>query len=539
MTPLDAGHPLSATSLDASPGVAASAATWPQKVRRLAAAAAMLVLAACGGSGGVNDTPTASTTPSAALPPAAAASSAATGSTSGASNGASGASVNAPPGAGGALQAGGISGTGRQVFAYGQITAFGSVWVNGVRYQSQSATITKDGVTVPESVLRVGMVVRLEGSLDDAAARRIVVATPLRGPVESVLDDHRMRVMGQWVQIDDRTRFEGGVRPLIGDMVDVHGHALGDGRFTAFHVERSSNAAAPSVKGTVSQHDVAARRFMVGSLTVEYAGATIERLPETTWNGLAIEVQGRACAEPVVCTTLTATKVQALDDSVASATRAEIEGSVSSLGVNHLTIGNATVLLSTSTIFEGGTRDDVMVGSLVEAEGSVEGGRLTATRIIFRDSVRLEGDVSSIGVSSITLAGLGGVLASTNPWTEWKGLARDGANALAVGHHVRARGRTTAQGTVVLSEVELRSTRSDRRVVLQGPLDSWSPYDSLSVLNHQADVRDIDESQFYDASDRVIGRLPYFSALGRGTIVKLRGSLDNGVVRWERAELEN
>ena len=64
---------------------------------------------------------------------------------------------------------GGGGGTAADV-SVGTITAFGSVWVNGVEFKSNTATIKIDDNPHPESDLRVGMVARVDGSISGASA---------------------------------------------------------------------------------------------------------------------------------------------------------------------------------------------------------------------------------------------------------------------------------------------------------------------------------------------------------------------------------
>jgi Domain of unknown function (DUF5666) len=140
-----------------------------------AAAALALVLAACGGGGGIGGT-------------------------------------------GGGGGGGGIGGTG---VAYGTITGFGSVWVNGVRYETPAGTTFRlDDSGVSQSDLKVGMVARVEGSGTSATA--VVVDSALKGRVEAVIGD-RFTVLGQAVQTDASTTFDNGIRPVVGDYVEVHG----------------------------------------------------------------------------------------------------------------------------------------------------------------------------------------------------------------------------------------------------------------------------------------------------------------------------
>ena len=60
---------------------------------------------------------------------------------------------------------GGTNGTsGSGVTSTGTITAFGSVFVNGVEFSTSGATIVRDGNPATETNLRVGMVVTVNGS---------------------------------------------------------------------------------------------------------------------------------------------------------------------------------------------------------------------------------------------------------------------------------------------------------------------------------------------------------------------------------------
>ena len=68
-------------------------------------------------------------------------------------------------GGGGEDPSGGID-RGGSTLAQGPINGFGSVVVNGVHYATSGATITIDDQPGAESDLRVGQVVRVEGTVD-------------------------------------------------------------------------------------------------------------------------------------------------------------------------------------------------------------------------------------------------------------------------------------------------------------------------------------------------------------------------------------
>jgi len=198
---------------------------------------------------------------------------------------------------GGGGSSGGIGGTG---VAYGTITAFGSVWVNGVEYDTSNTNFKTDDNPNGggrQDELRVGMVVRVDGSISAKTAATITEDDAVKGLVEQVIDANRMVVMGQTLQIDSTTRFDNGVVPVVGDRVEVHGLIAGDGVIAAGYIEKKTTAPTPpfAVKGIVKNQDTAAQTFQVGTLTVQYAGATVGDMPAGSWNGLQVDIKGSAC----------------------------------------------------------------------------------------------------------------------------------------------------------------------------------------------------------------------------------------------------
>ena len=75
------------------------------------------------------------------------------------------------------------------VVASGTITGFGSVFVNGVRFDTSSAAFTINGKPGTQADLRVGHVVTIHAHRDDAGrstADRIDFDDLVKGPVDSV-----------------------------------------------------------------------------------------------------------------------------------------------------------------------------------------------------------------------------------------------------------------------------------------------------------------------------------------------------------------
>ncbi len=432
---------------------------------------------------------------------------------------------------------GGIDGTG---VAFGTITGFGSVFVNGIEFGTSTSTIKLDDNNVSQNDLRVGMVVRVDGSIDNKQAATITVDDAVKGRVERVIDPSRLVVMGQTVLIDNQTRLANGT-PVVNDYVEAHGLPSADGVVTAGYIERKTSLATPpfAVKGFVKSHDTTARTFVVGALTVNYSSATINDMPAGSWTGLLIDAKGSACAGQPVCGTLTASKVERGGAVVNNIAKAEIEGFVSSVTANGFVIGSQTVVTSASTVFEGGLAADIVVGSKVEAEGPISNGVLNAVKVSFRDNLRFEADVASVNAAAgtLTLAGLPGITVQVNSLTEFK---NGGSLAgLAAPNHLRIKARPGANNSILALELELRSTSSDSRLILQGPIGTVTGTTSLTILGVTVDTTTIADSEFKNLSDASIGRAAFFAAVKPGMLVKARADRRSGANVWDQIELEN
>lgn len=436
---------------------------------------------------------------------------------------------------------GGIDGTGAsEGVSYGTITGFGSVWVNGVRFDTAGATIRLDDGVVAQSALQIGMVVRVDGSIDNATARTITVDSAVKGRIEQVVDAGSFVVMGQRVFVDNQTRFESVFTPAVGDFVEVHGLPTRGGEITAGFVQKRSTLPTPpfAAKGFVSAHDTTNRRFTVGTLVVDYAGASVNDLPATgTWDGRIVEVRGNACAGPApVCGTLTATKVEPTGAALGNATKAEVEGFVSALTSNGFTLGATPVVLTAATVFEGGAVGDIAPGTKLEVEGRVQNGTLTATTVEFRDNVRLRGTLAAVDTLAgvLTVAGLPNVPVRVGAVTRFENVAN--LAALVVGQGVEIEARAGA-GDVLATEIKAESSAGER-VELQGPVSAIAGTASVTVQGTVIATAGITE--YRNLADAPVDRDTFFAALRVGTLVKARGTLAGGnAVLWSRLELED
>lgn len=306
-------------------------------------------------------------------------------------------------GGGGDFAGVGTGGTGS--FGVGTVSGFGSIYVNGVRYQDHGARLVDDDgkvaiVGTDPNPLQVGMVVQVSGSSGDSAASRtatqIAYGAEVEGPVSAVdAAAGSFDVMGVRVRTTPTTVYRnfGGVAALgVGEVVAVSGLADNAGRIVATHVEREAGSEAAfaaaggryRLRGPVAglSGSAAAYAFTLRGVPVRTDAATL--VEGTPADGASVSVRlnplrqgdGRYLAERL---TLRTPSYQG----VPAAANGEIEGYVSEFdaGSGSLRVGGYAVRLASGVVYEGGTAADLKNGIRIEAKGRVEGAVLVATKI--------------------------------------------------------------------------------------------------------------------------------------------------------------
>jgi hypothetical protein len=289
-----------------------------------------------------------------------------------------------------------------------------------------------------------------------------------------------------------------------------------------------------AVRGTVAEHNDGAKTFKVGALIVNYGvpGTIINDMPApngSNWNGLFVEVKG-SCADNPVCGTLTATKVESERLGVADAAQAEVEGFVTTFtSISNFKVGSQQVLTNGSTVFLGGDKAEIAPGVKLEVEGSLAGGVLTATKVKFKDSVKIESNATANATTITSLDGLLGITVTANAFTEFKGNTTatwDDLMPLNL-RSVRIRGRASGANSVIATEIEDKGPAvGNADVILQGFATTVSN-PTFVILGVQVDTSGLsDPADFNGVNDNDIGRTAFFSALTpNGGLVKAKGRL--------------
>ncbi|MDH5668643.1 MAG: DUF5666 domain-containing protein, partial [Nitrospira sp.] len=439
------------------------------------------------------------------------------------------------------------------------VTGFGSIYVNGKKFETDDVTVEQDGEfrqcridQADTCGVKKGMVVTVHGSLngDQRTAHSISQKDAVEGLVQSISPDGlSLIVMGQTVLVDSTTMFENSFTPVVGQHVEVNGHIRPAGLIHATFIELKSAAVTPEVRGFVSDHVSGAATFKIGNLTVHYGGADIHNMPlpnGNNWDGRFVEVKGAGGAfipgpDSQTEGTLTAIKVERENDGIDShADEFEVEGFVTNVmssdlaaGTAHFFIGTREVRTTDNTEFRGGTIDEIMVGAKLSAEGSVVDGVITADHVKFHDSIRVEGDIMKTESDTFTIAGLTSIMISINTRTDFHGLS--GLADVIEGAHVRVRGKMGSMPSSFLAaSLELRSPDSD--ISIQGPVQMINGTE-LVILGVSVDVQTIDHFKNMDGTS--ITRDVFLSTLTEQGLVKVKGTWNGAFVDWEEAKLED
>ena len=297
---------------------------------------------------------------------------------------------------------GGIGGTG--YVSNGTITAFGSIVVNDVEFDTRNAEVIIGGRSKGagnQAVLEnldVGQAVVVEGTENDdgsfGTATRVRFTPHVKGPVAQINhNEKRIVVLGQTIITDDSTVFKdlNGTITIndlaFNNLIEVSGLVENmAGAIRATHVRKIADSFDPSteveVKGVIRDLDSGAQTFRLNGLGVYYGLAAVGSLPDgTPRSGQWVHVMGRVAGG-----TLEATVVELADEArIANADRVVLEGFITDfVSTSDFMVGNMQVQAGGDTNFVRGQKEDLAAGVRILVRGRLMDGVLQAQQIIFR-----------------------------------------------------------------------------------------------------------------------------------------------------------
>jgi len=273
-------------------------------------------------------------------------------------------------------------------YTQGTITGFGSVIVNGVRFDDSAASVTDDdGSKQALSVLRLGMRVEVDsGTVDKLSATAKAVALRfgglVTGPVSAVdTTANTLTVLGQVVDVTSTTVFDdtlaaGLSAVTTGAVVEVHGlRDAATGHIVATRVEPESTATAYKLRGTVASLNTTAKTFSIGGAAISYAG--VATVPTTLADGVSLRVTLATAAVSGVWQATSLGIKAARTDTLA---QAHLRGAITAFTSTTAFTVDGIVVDATNATFPDGTTG-LALGAQVEVEGTLSNGVLVATKV--------------------------------------------------------------------------------------------------------------------------------------------------------------
>ncbi len=461
----------------------------------------------------------------------------------------------------GTVAGGGIGGTG-----IGTITGFGSVIINDIReFDIDTETeIFRDGDPITQGELEQpdneGMVAQVDVGDDvsddftSGTAVTINIDNLVKGPVTSLSP---LQVLRQTVVVNADTSLVnitgGNVANLqIGASVEVSGYANSDNVIQATRIEQQAALLVWKLTGPVNTV-IANTSFRIGSQTVELNGVVPRDCGTGLQDGDFVEVK----ATPIPAFTSgdpldTVTDVECEDPGLdipagASGTiEAEVEGLVTAItNPGDFRVNGQRVVTTAGTRFEGGGAQDIVLGTKLEAEGTLNTatGILTAEEIEFRETrIRIiapvqPGDVDT-GADTLTIIT---IPVSANSLTkDENGIFSAG---LTGSRQIEINGFVDSAGQVIATEVKNIAPADFSDVRLRGPAEMLMPNVSFAIAGVTVNVAtavSISDERVEPPAD--LTPALFFAAISSGTPVQVeQGTFNPGpdTITFGEIEIED
>ncbi|WP_390345446.1 DUF5666 domain-containing protein [Variovorax boronicumulans] len=269
----------------------------------------------------------------------------------------------------------------------GAADGLGSIILNGLRYTTDTATITVEDATE----LQIGMSARVAGKVDPdftrGIATQVVSAAELRGAVSRIdVGAGSFVVMGINVTIDAATVWadaNGLANVADGSLIQVWGLPGAPGTLRATRVQTAPTLTAPLVTGAIQNLNTTNQTFTLGQLTVSYGGAGFSGIDASSLaNGVIVRARGTAAP---VGNAFTATQVQGWyaiprNNGIALQLAGDITDFVSRGAFKVL----GTPVDATNAQITGGPVGSLGNGVKVEVDGFMSGGVLVVKKLRIR-----------------------------------------------------------------------------------------------------------------------------------------------------------
>jgi hypothetical protein len=321
-------------------------------------------------------------------------------------------------GGGSSVASVGSGGTGTvgtvNTFNIGTITGFGSVFVNGVRFDDSGASVNDEDGARSLNDLRLGMVVRVQGSVNasgSATASSFAFDSELLGPVRSINTGSKtLVILGQTVVVDTNTVFDSSLPSGFSSLqatqtIEVHGYLNPSANtLQATFMELKNNPNRYKLSGTVTNLQSASKTFQIGQETINYNGVSATDIPPGVGNGQLIRVRLTPSASNSGGELQAGSLRSGSGNLPSNNDRTNIEGLVSAVtSATQFSVDGVQVDARNASFTNGSA--GLVAGARVEVKGALVSGTLVAAEVKVKQSNANSGG-SGGGTSGGTSSGV-------------------------------------------------------------------------------------------------------------------------------------
>jgi len=293
----------------------------------------------------------------------------------------------------------------------GSIDGFGSVIVNGVRYNTDNTDFSVNEAAGIQADLKVGQIITLLGNSNgnNGVASNIIYELDLKGPITEVsAEGDTFTVLGQTVLTNNLTVYKDLILPLtVGESVEISGYISGETLIASYIESNDDTDTEVELRGVVANLDEAAGTFSIRNQQISYSQSTeLDLDGQVLANGLKVEVEGELNAESV----LVADEIEADEETFAKDTELELVGIISELDTEAKTfvVNGTQVTWNNQTDFDDLTASQLANDLTVEVEGHINAeGVLVAEDIEINDdaNISIEATISEVTAGSDNFTG--------------------------------------------------------------------------------------------------------------------------------------
>jgi hypothetical protein len=450
-------------------------------------------------------------------------------------------------GGGGGADGGSVSSAASE----GPISGFGSVIMNGVRWNTDDASFEMNGQPASQSDLSVGMVVRIEGRRSGnglATADHVIFESRLRGPIRQIdelgPDARALHVFGVRALVSlAGTVFDGVELEGLGvdTIVDVSGLTNGDGDLEVTHLRLRG---VPIVGLTEVKHfgrvvGLSGGSFMLSTSEVLFDDDTVadDFEPAGLRDGVEVRVEGILLANDAIDATEIESPRGRGDDDF---DEIEIQGITSDfVTLSDFRVAGRQIDASGAALIPDDP-DLLKDGVRVEVEGRFDAdGVLIAEKLKFRSNrVRIHAEVANDADVDAEngLVWLLGIPVQLDSNTRIRD-KRDDDEGFALievtaGDFLEIRGIAGSDGVVTATQLE-REDRHDIR--LRGPVDRIDA-DLLEFTILGVRIPTSSRTFFEDGEGAILTRSEFFARVAPGTVVEAKDREDGDETEFDLAD---